>query len=80
VLSMTPQMLAPRMIAAEKMRYDTTRLALAEEGLPLETCPEGRTRRTGRPRRLTVRLAYPGVGLSCRIPRPRVVEGARARL
>jgi hypothetical protein len=60
MLFLTTEMVAPQMTAAQKARFDTTRRALAEEGLPLGSRPGRRPRRTGRIQRLR---AWPGTRL-----------------
>jgi hypothetical protein len=81
MLFLTTEMVAPQMTAAQKIRYDTARRALAEEGLPLGSRPGRRPRRTGRLSRLIAWLEYRVIGVGrCLARRPKVVEGARARL
>jgi hypothetical protein len=80
MLFLTTEMVAPQVTATQKTRFDTTRRALAEEGLPLGSRPGRQTRTTGRIQRLSAWPGWRRIGLQPRLARPNVAEGARARL
>lgn len=80
MLFLTAEMVAPQMTAAQKARFDTTRRALAEEGLPLRSRPGRQPRRAGCIQRLSARPGYRLVRLGPRLARSDVLEGARPRL
>jgi hypothetical protein len=80
MLFLTAEMVAPQMTAAQQTRFDTTRRALAEEGLPLGSRSGRQPRRIGRIHRMGAWPGYRRIGLRPRLVRPNVVEGARARL